>query len=169
MIIQKRKTHFYSFIILAFILPIIFFIGVLFPPEYPLTNNLNINDLPTNNQVSVTQNQDLKPVGNSQILSDNNIKLEARTFLENDSLILELKPLSHIEIIEALIYWQKTPEKSENITDESILLGQLAGKNIKKFQLPEEAKQNEGTLILYSQGFKEIQAIFPVNLTVINK
>lgn len=160
MIIDRRKTHFFSFIALAIILPIIFFIGVIFIPEYPLVDN-SATELFQFSQTLTTQNNSSKKLVNSQTLSSKEISLLAEIYGDNQSFVLQIKPLSTIKIPEPLVYWQKGNDSPEMITENSILLGSLSGKSIRVFNLLPEMSNHDGKLIIYSQGYQEIVAFFP--------
>lgn len=161
MIIDRRKTHFFSFVILACILPLIFFIGVIFSPEYPLLSNQDIPGL-----ISVpVLNIDAESTANlisTQTLSSGDIQLQAQRFKADNSDILQLTLLTDIHIPEPLIYWQKGEQNPSEITQESILLGQLSSNGAYSFYLTPEMINNPGQLILYSPILQEIKGVFAI-------
>ena len=161
MIIDRRKTHFFSFVILVFLLPLIFFIGVILRPEYLQVTNQDIQAIMRQELVTINNQPQIKTIS-SQEISSGNIQLRAQTFQADNSLILQLKILSKVYIPDPLIYWQAGSETPTRITEKSILLGTLSTNSSNAFTLTEEMSKNEGNLILYSQGFQEIQGIFPL-------
>ena len=161
MIIDRRKTHFFSFVTLVFLLPLIFFIGVILRPEYLQVTNQDIQAIMRQELVTINNQPQIKTIS-SQEISSGNIQLRAQTFQADNSLILQLKILSKIHIPDPLIYWQAGSETPTQITEKSILLGTLSTNSSNAFTLTEEMSKNEGNLILYSQGFQEIQGVFPL-------
>lgn len=161
MIIDRRKAHLSSFIILVVLLPLIFFIGVILRPEYLKVNNQDIQAIMRPELVTINNQPQVKTIS-SQKISSGNIQLQAQTFKADNSLILQLKILAKIHIPDPLIYWQKGSQVPTEITEKSILLGTLSTKSSQAFTLTEEMSKNEGNLILYSQGFREIQGVFPL-------
>jgi hypothetical protein len=164
MIIEKRKTHFLSFIVLGCILPVIFFIGALFPPEYPLVRELDTQIFPSH-KILTPQEKSSRKLISSNKLSSGKIQLLAQTFLQNNSVILELKPLSNIQVPAPLIYWQKGNDTPTEITENTILLGSLSGKSTNFFKLPSEILGENGQLIIYAQGYQEITVFFPIKFS----
>ena len=161
MIIDRRKAHFFSVIILVVVLPLIFFIGVILRPEYLSVTNQDIQGIRRQELVTINDKLQVKTTS-SQEISSGNIQLQAQTFQENNSLILHLKILSKIHTPDPLIYWQSGSDTPTEITENSILLGSLSTNTENAFTLTEEMKNNQGNLILYSQVFQEIQGVFPI-------
>lgn len=163
MIIDRRKTHFFSFITLAFLLPIIFLIGVIFNPQYPILSNSETQIFSTS-RIFINNNQASQKLINSTKIVDGKLKFNLKTWQENDSIYLEIQPLVDIKIPEPLIYWQEGDNKPNEITENMTLLGSLSGKSKQIFKLPSIVLNQKGQLILYSQGYQEIIATFPVDM-----
>ena len=157
MIIDRRQTHFYSFIILACIVPIIFLVGVISPPDYPL------NDTFSHNYPNIDKTKLYLDKNSIFTSGDITVAYEVENDQGNNLLILE--PISYLEIGEPLLYWQSTSEAPESITEKSILLGEIKGQNRQFYTLPEEVKNSQGYLIIYSQIFQEIKASFAIDLS----
>ena len=76
--------------------------------------------------------------------------------------ILEVEPTKSIKIPDPLLYWQTGNEKPTQITENAVLLGSLTGTSRRKFILPPQAINQKGQLIVFSQGYSKISAIFPL-------
>ena len=157
MIIDRRQTHFYSFIILACIVPIIFLVGVISPPDYSRNDSFSHNypDI-DNTKLYIDKNS---------IFTSGDITVAYEVTNEKENKLLVLEPISYLEIGEPLLYWQSTSEPPESITEKSILLGEIKGQNRQFYTLPDEIKNTQGYLIIYSQIFQEIKASFAIDLS----
>lgn len=70
MILNKRKTHLFSFTALIVILPIIFLVGVIFTPKYPAINNSTIQPLLKSNVIDSSHQYSTMPIAdNDKILA----------------------------------------------------------------------------------------------------
>ncbi|ELS05297.1 hypothetical protein Xen7305DRAFT_00050400 [Xenococcus sp. PCC 7305] len=181
MILERRKIHFYSAIALAIVLPIVFIWGIVARPfsdipnqslvpglRSPITALAEIpNDSTTSKQVSAVIN----PADFPKVL-DSEISLELSIVTlnnNNESVTLVVSPQSVLKFPDPLLYWQTSQETTTEIDDSMILLGALPGKasNIDQnpryiFDLPPQALQQDGALVLYSQGYNAIAAVFPL-------
>ncbi|NEP48610.1 MAG: hypothetical protein F6K65_07145 [Moorea sp. SIO3C2] len=165
MILARRKTHFYSFVVLAVVLPVCFLAGILLRPSYEPV------DVATNNLFTqagfVTQTQPRKAIGSSK-LDDGTFRFHVETFVNyQGKLVMELKSLSLLQVPDPLLYWDPRQEAPTEISDRSILLGNLAGLSRKQFLLPASVRGKAGHLLIYSQGQQKLIAAlpFPAKLT----
>ncbi len=168
MILSKRKSHFYSFIVLACLLPLIFITGIFFRPEYKPANDSTTSLFAISGAASA-QNYPQKTLIKSQtITSKNQYKLLVKTFnIASNSILLEVTPTQALTLFDPLLYWYPGNQIPEEINNNAILLGILAGKSHRSFILPREAIGEEGQLLIYTQGNKEIVAnfSFPASIT----
>ncbi|MGK7898578.1 MAG: hypothetical protein AB4372_34425 [Xenococcus sp. (in: cyanobacteria)] len=181
MILEKRKIHFYSAIALAIILPIVFIWGIVARPFYNIPNQSLVYGrfvpdktlVETTNSTSITQqltasiNRDEFP----KVLADEIVLDVAINPTVSKSVSLAITPQSILKFPDPLLYWQSDRNIPTEIDRSMILLGSLPGKasNIKQppshvFYLPPEALNQDGALVLYSQGYNAIAGIFPLCL-----
>ena len=185
MILERRKIHFYSAIALAVILPIVFIWGTVARPFYNIPNQSLVPNwqspvselVPTTSVTSATVSQrlvasinlaDFPKVLDSEVLLDVSLD-SAQT--NNKSVSLVVTPQSILKFPDPLLYWQPNQETPTEIDDSMILLGALPGKasNINQkpsyiFALPPQALEQDGALVLYSQGYNAIAGVFPLCL-----
>jgi len=181
MILEKRKIHFYSAIALAIVLPILFIWGIVARPFYNIQNQSFVygqfvpekTEIPApsaatiSKQLSAPANRAGFPkVRANQLFLNAEIKsIEAKPFS------LAITPQSILKFPDPLLYWQPGREAAKEIAPSMILLGSLPGKasNIDRspryiFDLPPQAFKQDGSLVLYSQGYNAIAASFPLCL-----
>jgi hypothetical protein len=165
MILARRKVHFFSFIVLACIVPLLFFIGIFFRPDYGIVSD-SAKPLFVISGASSVIEQSSNRLINSTELIDAKIQLKVKTLLTNIEgkkiVILEVEPTKLVKIPDPLLYWQTGNEKPTQITENAFLLGSLAGTSSRKFILPPQAINQKGQLIVFSQGYNKISAIFPL-------
>ncbi len=186
MILERRKIHFYSAIALAVILPILFIWGIVARPFYNIPNQSLVSTLrspgldsaPTSTTVTAaTVSQqlsasinlaDFPKVRDPEILL--NVALDSIPS-KKESVSLVVTPQSILKFPDPLLYWQANRETPTEIDRSMILLGSLPGKtsNIEQeprhfFDLPPQALNQDGALVLYSQGYNAIAGVFPLCL-----
>ncbi|NEO22030.1 MULTISPECIES: hypothetical protein [unclassified Moorena] len=160
MILARRKTHFYSFVVLGVVLPVCFLAGILLRPSYEPV------DVATNKLFTqagfVTQTQPRKEIGSTK-LEDGTFRFHVETFVNyQGKLVMELKSDSLLQVPDPLLYWEATKEAPTEISDRSILLGNLAGLSRKQFLLPGSVRGKAGHLLIYSQGQQKLIAALPL-------
>ena len=186
MILERRKIHFYSAIALAVILPILFIWGIVARPFYDIPNQSlvanwrspRLDSAPTSTTVTAaTVSQqlsasinlaDFPKVRDPEILLD--VALDSIPS-KKESVSLVVSPQSILKFPDPLLYWQANRETPTEIDRSMILLGSLPGKtsNIEQepryvFDLPPQALNQDGALVLYSQGYNAIAGVFPLCL-----
>ena len=183
MILERRRTHFYSVIALACILTVIFIWGIIARP---------ISDIPNESLASAWQSTGLRAVVKSptkttidkelsasinrgdfpKVLTDTiqlNLGVDlSLANLQTASSELSVSPQSILKFPDPLLYWQPKRNVPTEIDSSMVLLGSLPGNasNIKQkpvyyFDLPPQALTQDGALILYSQGYDAIAGVFP--------
>ena len=181
MILERRKIHFYSAIALAIILPILFIWSIIARPFYNIPNQSLVHgrfvpgktliETPTTTtiiqQLSASINRDDFP----KVLADEILLDVAVASIESKPVSLAITPQSILKFPDPLLYWQPNRNIPTEIDRSMILLGSLPGKasNIDKspryvFDLPPQALNQDGALVLYSQGYNAIAGIFPLCL-----
>ncbi|NET39979.1 MAG: hypothetical protein F6K19_49850 [Cyanothece sp. SIO1E1] len=76
-------------------------------------------------------------------------------------LVLELRPNASIQFADSLLYWEAGNQAPTQISNNSILLGPLAGTSRRRFILPPDLQGKAGHLIIYSQAQQQLVATFP--------
>lgn len=164
MIIARRKVHFFSVIILGIILPITFIFGVLFQPEYPIVDSAS-GSLFTQAGMVITEGS---APSNEIVLDSDDIRLQVRVVgASRREVEVEITPLTPLLFPDPLLYWHGGSDTPESLEPDSRLLGVIGGRSTRGFAIPSRSNQ-EGHLILYSQGYSEIITSFPFDLSTLN-
>jgi hypothetical protein len=161
MIFSRRKAHFFSFIALACLLPLVFLVGVFFRPTFIPA------DPSTAPLFALAGFPDAQTLALGETIGSNSLQAQgfqwqAETFQSpvGGKVLLKISPSATIRLPDPLLYWQAGSQAPTEITSEAILLGGLSGKSDRLFTLPAQAQG--GQLILYSLGFQKIAASFPL-------
>ncbi|MGK7914520.1 MAG: hypothetical protein AB4038_03105, partial [Prochloraceae cyanobacterium] len=171
---------FYGEIALAIFLPIVFIGGLVASPFDNISHQSLVYGrfVPENTviemQTATTISQqltapinlaDFPKVREPEILLD--VALDSFQS-NNKSVSLVVNPQSTLKFPDPLLYWQANRETPTEIDRSMILLGSLPGKasNIEQppsyiFDLPPQALNQDGALVLYSQGYNAIAGVFP--------
>ena len=150
-----------------------------------ITTVKNLSNIQASKQLVALINLDNFPkVRDSEMLLDVALTSSANN---NEAIYLIISPQSTLKFPDPLLYWQANPnmpdetlfstpqtiprDTSKEIDNSMILLGSLPGKasNLDRqpsyiFELPSEALNQNGDLIVYSQGYNAIAGIFPLCL-----
>lgn len=169
MILSRRKLHFFSFIVLAFILPIVFLTGVFLQPEVTSAGS-TIEPLFALSGSALANSASKGSLINSTDLTSATIQLKAETFEStgNEQVILDVAPAQIIQLPEPLLYWQSGNEAPTEIRNDTILLGTLSGNSRRSFALPQESLGIDGNLVIYSLVLQEIAETFPFPASMTN-
>lgn len=160
MIIERRQVHFYSFMVLAILLPLIFIAGLLFRPTYTAV------DQAANPLFATAGFPTEAPAERQTIATDSlqgkGITLSAETFTNpQGNLILEVQPDRILQQPDLLVYWVLGNDPPEDLSPEAYLLGSLAGRSKRQFPLPSACKGEAGQLLVYSQGTQTLITALP--------
>ncbi len=88
-----------------------------------------------------------------------NILTTVTTDQERQRLVLELAPERALRLPDLLVYWS-----TGTTVDTGDLLGSLRGAQHVAFALPSEAAEQDGQIIVYSLGHREVVSAFPLAL-----
>lgn len=182
MILERRRTHFYSMIALACMLTIIFIWGIVARPISDIPNQaladswqssgLATTKTPTKTTINKQLSSSINRRDFPKVL-ENKLQLQVAINPKSDNITtqsvdLSVTPQSVLKFPDPLLYWQPNGNKPTKIDPSMILLGSLPGNasNIQQnpiyyFDLPPEALKQDGALVLYSQGYNAIAGIFP--------
>ncbi len=154
MIRPLRQRHRFLLAILSILLPLAFALALFArkaPSRVQETSAVLRGDTPALPRV-LFEKEDLWP----------DSKIAARVCadaLPPAQLALELQPREDFKAPDVLVYWSpRNSGADEELLREAYLLGALAGKQKRRWLLPEAALQAEGALILYSLGHQQVLA-----------
>ena len=159
-ILARRKAHFYSSIVLACLLPIVFLVGVFLQPQVAEVGDSTEALFASSGAASVNAEVAGAAIA-SQQLSAAGVQLQAATFDQDGQIWLTLQPAWSIKLPDPLIYWQGGDQAPEALAEDAILLGGLSGTSRRAYQLPQQIKGQTGYLVLYSPIGQKVSSTFP--------
>jgi len=138
---------------LAIVLPLLLIVALRARPPHP-----RVETIPEIEPRSASQN--LQPLVALLDRVDLWSGLSVRTWVYQDEnhRWLELQPTEDPRLPELLLYWSPTPPDDERLPEDSALLGELAGVQVRRFPWPSTASSHDGTWILYSLGHGRVVA-----------
>ena len=159
MILSRRKAHFYMWIGLAGLLPIVFLAGLIWRPTVPTVDEgtdelFAAANFPTADEAAAVT---------SETVAVNGIDVLLATAESPDStLVLTVQPTRPLQFSDALVYW--TPEESapEMVGAEAVLLGQLSGTSRRQFPVLPEMQRESGHLLFFSRGQNTVISAIPL-------
>ncbi len=160
MILSRRQAHFYSFVILAVLIPICFVAGIWLRPSYNAVGESAtelfyqagfVRETPANKAITTAK------------LSDATFWAQAKTFLTPEGeILLQLQPNSNLQFPDPLLYWEAGEKQPTKLSDTSLLLGDLAGPFQRHFLVPKAMQGQAGHLLIYSPIQQEVVATLPL-------
>ncbi|MDJ0703047.1 MAG: hypothetical protein QNJ46_07200 [Leptolyngbyaceae cyanobacterium MO_188.B28] len=159
-ILARRRAHFYSSIVLACLLPIVFFIGVCFQPQVSTVGEPTAALFASSGAASASAEVTGNAIASKQLKAPD-VQLQASTFDNNGQLWLTLQPAGSIKLPDPLIYWQKGEQTPETLAEDAVLLGGLSGTSRRAYPLPQQVKGQAGHLILYTPIGQKVKSTFP--------
>ena len=162
MILARRQAHFFSFVILAILIPLCFLAGIWLRPSYnPVDDSAKNNEL-FYQAGFLTRATNLKALDSAE-LSSANLSAQGETFLNaQGEMLLQLQPSSYLKVPDPLLYWEPGEKQPTEISDRSLLLGNLSGSFQRYFPIPEAMQGKAGNLIIYSSIQQTIFATLPL-------
>lgn len=162
MILARRQAHFFSFVILAILIPLCFSAGILLRPSYnPVDDSAQNNEL-FYQAGFVTRATNLTAIDSAK-LSSANLFVQGETVLNaQGEMLLQLQPSSYLKVPDPLLYWEPGEKQPTEISDRSLLLGNLSGSFQRYFSIPEAMQGKAGNLIIYSSIQQKIFATLPL-------
>jgi hypothetical protein len=159
MILSRRQVHFYGFVGLGVLLPIVFIAGLALRPNYDLQSTDETTDL-------FAQAGFATGDGGEAIASDSftvaRVTIAAETLrLTDGSVVLDLTPKQSLPAADVLVYWDAGSEAPEALGEEAVLLGNLAGDAHRRFEIPAALQGQSGQLVFYSQGQAQVMTAAP--------
>ena len=156
MIRARRHIHRQMFLLLAFLIPALLFVGLAFRPEVP---PLSRPDLTL-----------LTKAGFSPNIPDNLTRIQAgeHTFeiaIEADSSntsVLIIRSVDPLLKPDLLVYWVPESIQNNSLPEHAMLLGQLMGTSFRHMTLPKAPITKEGSLVVYSLAHQEVFMHFPI-------
>ncbi|MGD1907809.1 MAG: hypothetical protein ACFB0C_17725 [Leptolyngbyaceae cyanobacterium] len=159
MILSRRQVHFYSFMGLGVLLPIVFIAGLALRPQYDLKTTDNATEL-------FAQAGFAGEAEGNAISSDRftvaRVTVAAETLrLSDGTVVLDLTPAKSLKVPDVLVYWDAGSQVPEAIADEALLLGNLTSATTRRFAIPTEVQGQNGQLVFYSQAQGQVVAAAP--------
>ena len=150
MIHTRRLIHRQMFLLLAFLVPALLFVGLAFRPDVP--------------PFSRPDRTLLTKAGFAAKIPDNLTRIKAgeHTFeigIETDSsnrsslLIRSVDPLLKPDL---LVYWVPETIQNNSLPENAMLLGELMGTSFRHMTLPSAASTQPGSLVIYSLAHQEV-------------
>ncbi|MDA0265408.1 MAG: hypothetical protein O2890_09195 [Cyanobacteria bacterium] len=159
MILSRRQVHFYSFVGLGIILPIVFIAGLALRPNYDMQATDAATDLFA--QAGFATGEDGEAIS-SDSFTVARVPIAAETLrLTDGSVVLDLTPKKSLPVVDVLVYWDAGSEAPEALGDEAVLLGNLAGDARRRFEIPAELQGQSGQLVFYSQAQSQVVTAAP--------
>ena len=156
MIAPLRRRHRWTTAVLAVAVPVLYVVALAARPDEPVV-------------VSLPPEWSPAPAGKVEadlglLIEDPPVVVRARGDGSSDvkSWGLELEPIEPIARPKMLVYWSASPPTAGRLPEAATLLGGLAGRHARTFELPVAARGHAGTLVLYSLGHQEIVASAPL-------
>ncbi|MEM9487152.1 MAG: hypothetical protein AAGA83_26060 [Cyanobacteria bacterium P01_F01_bin.116] len=158
MILSRRKAHFYMWVGLAGLLPIVFLAGLIWRPAIPTVDEATDNlfaaaNFPTTNADALASE--------TIVVNGTNVQVEA-TETANSDLALTLIPTQPLQFSNILVYWTPGDAAPESVEADAILLGQLSGTSPRKFPVSSAMQTQSGHLLFYSRGQSSAIAAVPL-------
>lgn len=154
MIQRPRQRHRNFFVILVVILPLLFLAALATRSSAPRTQEIPpflVNETPAFPRVLFEKNN---------LWAGHDILTRVCTDqIPPQRLAVELQPRQIFTKPDILVYWHEPAAATGNqLPENAYLLGALAGKQLRRFVLPEAARLVEGSLVLYSLAHHQIVA-----------
>lgn len=154
MIQRLRRRHRNLIVILSVILPVLFLAALATRPSAPRTQEIPpflVNETPAFPRVLFEE---------SNLWSGHDLLTRVcADQMPPQRLVVELQPRRAFSEPDILVYWHEPAAASGNqLPENAYLLGALAGKQLRRFVLPEAARLVEGKLVLYSLAHHQIVA-----------
>lgn len=160
MILSRRKAHFYMWMGLVGLLPIVFLAGLIWRPAIPTVDE-------TTDELFAAANfparGDSVVVIASETVSLNGIDVRLATAeAAKSELVLTLQPSQPLRFSDTLVYWTPDEMPPETVEADAILLGPLSGTSPRQFPVPAEMQTGSGHLLFYSRGQNVSLAAVPL-------
>ena len=154
MISSRRVTHRHVFVGLAFLIPTLLAVGLLLRPEVPPISLpdpllLDTAGFATHSRVKLKSIQ----VGEHEF----NVGIEIGETKLPAMLIRSVSPPLKPDL---LVYWASDSEVQGNLPEDALLVGELAGKALRRMVIPEAAVNGQGTMLIFSLPHQEIVGQF---------
>ncbi|MEM8637437.1 MAG: hypothetical protein AAGG51_01270 [Cyanobacteria bacterium P01_G01_bin.54] len=153
MIFSRRQAHHTIFSILIVVLPIAFIAALVLRPQYP---PLSADAEPLiESSGFATDIEDPVAVA-TETLKGKGIRLEVAAITTEGDRVLDVKPSQVLKAPDLLLYWQADDAAPEELDEDALLLGALAGRSRRRFALPQAMQGQAGQLVIYSNGTQRI-------------
>ncbi|MGB0563927.1 MAG: hypothetical protein ACPGVO_19330 [Spirulinaceae cyanobacterium] len=153
MIFARRQAHQTIFTVLIVVLPLTFIAALVLRPQYP---PLGADAEPLIESAGFATDIEAAEAVEPATLRGRGIRLDVAAITEEGDRSLLVKPSQVIKAPDLLLYWQAGSEAPEELGEDALLLGALAGRSHRRFALPEAMQGEAGLLVIYSNGTQRI-------------
>ena len=150
MIRTRRLIHRQMFLLLAFLIPALLFVGLAFRPEIP---PLAKPDLTLLSKAGFVPNMpdDLTRIQAGEHTFE--IAIEADSSTTSFLLIRSVDPLLKPDL---LVYWVGESIQNNSLPENALLLGELMGTSFRHMTFPTAPSTQPGSLVIYSLAHQEV-------------
>ena len=145
MIARLRSRHRLMTCVLAVVVPVVFAAGILARESVPVHEGSAAAERPQTGEILWESADAWGDLG-----------IRTRVFLPGEGAsahVLELAPAADFQQPDVLVYWsERAPQVAEGVPTGAILLGRLAGAQVRRYELP---GATAGHVILYSLAHQE--------------
>jgi hypothetical protein len=150
MILSRRKAHFYMWMGLAGLLPIVFLAGLIWRPTIPTVDE-------TTDELFAVANFPARGESVAVIASEtvtvNGIDVQLETVQPtNSDVMLTVRPTQPLQFSDTLVYWTPGDTAPETVEADAVLLGQLSGTSPRQFAVTPAMQSEAGHLLFFSGG-----------------
>ncbi len=150
MIRTRRLMHRQMFLLLAFLIPALLFVGLAFRPDVPPVSKPDITLL-TKAGFAPTLPGNLTRIQAGE--QGFEIGLEAKSPMTSSLIIRSVNPLLKPDL---LVYWVPESIQNHSLPEHALLLGELMGTSFRHMTLPTAATTEPGSLVIYSLAHQEV-------------
>jgi hypothetical protein len=146
----RRLIHRQIFLLLAFLVPALLFVGLAFRPEVP---PLAKPDLTLLSKAGFVPNM---PDNLTRIQAGEHtfeIAIEADSSTTSSLLIRSVDPLLKPDL---LVYWVGESIQNNSLPENALLLGELMGTSFRHMTFPTAPSTQPGSLVIYSLAHQEV-------------
>ncbi len=154
MIRPRRLLHRQMFLLLAFLVPALLFVGLAFRPDIPPVSKPDLTLLAQAGFASnIPDNLTRVQAGEQSF----DIGLVRNSSTTSSLIIRSVDPLLKPDL---LVYWVPESIQDNSLPDNAILLGELMGTSFRHMTLPATETTEQGSLIIYSLAHQDVFTSF---------
>ena len=156
MIRTRRLIHRQMFLLLAFLIPALLFVGLAFRPDVPPLSRPDPTLLTKAGFAPNIPNNLTRIQAGDQTFE---IAIEADSSHTSTLFIRSVNPLLKPDL---LVYWVPESIQNNSLPEHAMLLGELMGTSFRHMTLPTAATTQQGSLVIYSLAHQGVFTYFPI-------